>query len=149
LSHNNKSFTLILHTRVAEIDYSEAHKNLFTEAGDYKRIPNHRPRGKYNLKYHLEKTDSKRLKSKLEQIIGLAVELAGTKIVYSKKRISLKTNFKYMALEVFRKSLHVCVKNKAGWKCFNLKPNSHLGRIKKALARIYTSSKSPRFKKVS
>jgi hypothetical protein len=131
---------------VAEIDSSAAHKNFFTADGNYRTVPIHRPKRSYTLKYHLKKATSSKIISKLDQIIALAIELNGTKITYSKRRVCFKTNFKYMTIEVFSRSLYICVKNEAGWVCFSLQPNDHIGRIKKALHRIHGLSNKPRFR---
>lgn len=146
LSHNNKTFDLILNAKVAKVDRSNAVKNLFTEDGDYRNIPEHEPKKKYSLNYHLRKAENKIIKDKITEIIGLTDNLKDSKTVFSKIRISFKTNFKYMTLEVFQNKLCVCVKNKGGWKCFTIKPHSHLGRIKKALYKIHDLSKKPQFK---
>jgi hypothetical protein len=147
MSHNTKTFPLILNTKVAKIDYSEAHKNFFTEDGDFKNFANPLPKRKYSLKYHVRKAKNKIIKDKLVEIISLTENLIDSKAVYSKIRISFKTNFKYMTLEVFSNKLCVCVKNKGGWKCFTIKSHSNLGRIKKALHRIHGLSRKPRLKK--
>ena len=149
LSLKNKSFSLILKTKVDNSVNPSRVKNLFTDDGDYKTIPDHKPKGKYSLEFHLSKTKSEGVESKIIEIIELTRELRGTKIVYSKRRICFKTKFRFMTLEILGKSIHTCIKDKNGWKCFNVKSDYDLGKIKKALHRIHGFSNKPTIKKLA
>lgn len=137
----------MLSVKTDRVINAECIRNLFTKEGEYRKIPNHKPKCKYSLEYHLAKTKSKKIEDKIKEIINSAKKLKDTKVVYSKKRICFKTNFKYMTIEIAQKNLWVCVKNINGWKCFRLNSNDHTGRIKKALNRIHGLSNKPIFKK--
>lgn len=144
LSHNNKTFNLLLSAKIGKVDRSNAAKNFFTVDGNYRSFANRQPKHEYLLEYHLNKVQNENTKAQIIQIIEKNTALKDTSIVYSKVRICFKTNFKYMTLEIFPNRIHVQIKNKNGWETFSIKPDDNLGRIKKALHRIHGLSKKPR-----